>query len=139
MGSHLFYRGIWIRWISFVLYSWFSSLLILDMMDVLCVADGMEIPFRKGQRAVFVINDAVIVAFSVLVLWTWNWMKQIDLKQFKHSCYTLYVPEQLGMEIVVFLVVFVFTFGLCENQLSRLVVKNVVLPFGVVMVLFINF
>ena len=100
--SHLFYRGPWIRWISFVLYSWFSSLLILDLMDVLCIAEGDHIPFGRDQRAVFIINDAVIVGYSVICISVWNGMKAIDLKQFKHSWFTLYVPEKLGTEICVF-------------------------------------
>merc|ERR1711971_555945 len=117
--SHLFYRGCWRRWASFILYSAFSSLLILDLMDVLCIADGDRIPFESDQRAVFLFHDVVIMGFSVMVLSLWNTMKAIDFEQSKSSWTTLYVADELGTEALVFMAVFMVVFGLYETWLSR--------------------
>ena len=157
MRCHFFYRGDKIRWCSFLIYSWFSSLMILELMDSLCLGrfdvDNSwklrEEILRQSslcgiKRIKFITCDTVIVIYCVMVLSVWNRLKRIDMRYFRQyrTMYLYYdlCVDQMGIkEVFVFIGMFLLTFALCETWLQDMIIKKTVLPFTVIIVLIINF
>merc|ERR1712228_521712 len=134
---HFFYRGPIIRWITFLIYCWFSSLMILQLMDSLCLGriDEAQNEVCNVKRIAFITCDTLLVIYCVMVLTVWNKLKSIDMDCLRRMAvnkypYYLEVESYAIREIFVFIGVFVLTFALCETWLHWLVVDRMMLPFS---------
>ena len=145
MRCHLYYRGWKARWITFVSYSWWNSLMILQLMDNVCIKNifnnNENWEFFGMKRFKFISCDIAIVVYGVFVMWLWMRLKNVDIEWAN----TLYVNYKLNVkgypiwEVAIFIAVFLGTFALSETVLAQLMVKQMLIPLTVVLVLVVNF
>ena len=141
MRCHFFYRGGWIRWISYLIYSWFNALMVLQLMDSVCLTDNsLKMKLCPKVRIQFIGCDMVIVIYCIMVLAIWNKLQQIDDEKLMiESKCKLTVKSHGIKEIFIFIAMLIITNFLCETFLSKLVIKKMMLPFTVVVILIANF
>eukprot|EP01083_Nonionella_stella_P059635 156017_1 len=138
MRCHFFYRGFYIRWISYLIYSWFNSLMVLQLMDSVCLSDGqLKSKLCQMHRIKFIGCDMVIVIYCIMVLGIWNRLQFVDAEQLKQ--YKLSVKSHGVKELFVFIGMLVWCNFMCDTFLTKLVVKKMLLPFTVVVILVSNF
>ena len=149
MRCHFFYRGDFVRWSCFAMYCWFSSLMILELMDALCIETNIDVHSKQpspcnAPKIKFVSCDAIIVLYGGITLFLWNRLQKLDMRRFRESgslylYYDLSVDCHALKESLLFAVVFIAVYGLRETLLTDFVVKKTVLPFTVIAVLIFNF
>eukprot|EP01083_Nonionella_stella_P059637 156020_1 len=138
MRCHFFYRGFYIRWISYLIYSWFNSLMVLQLMDSVCLSDGqLKSKLCQMHRIKFIGCDMVIVIYCIMVLGIWNRLQYVDAEQLKQ--YKLSVKSHGVKELFVFIGILVLCNVMCDTFFTKLVVKKMLLPFTVVVILVSNF
>ena len=139
MRCHFFYRGCWIRWISYLIYSWFNSLMVLQLMDSVCLSNGeLKTKLCHMHRIKFIGCDMVIVVYCIMVIGIWSKLQQVD-SSLNVKGYKLDVKGHGVKEIFIFVIMLIMTNFLCETYLSKLVIKKMMLPFTVVVILVTNF
>eukprot|EP01084_Bolivina_argentea_P221008 374438_1 len=139
MRCHFFYRGFYIRWISYLIYSWFNSLMVLQLMDSVCLNDGeLKTKLCNAHRMKFIGCDMVIVIYCIMVLGIWNRLQYVDTKYLKQY-HKLKVTSHGVKELFIFIGVLVIANFLCEGYFTKLVVKKMLTPFTVVLILVSNF
>ena len=131
MKCRLFYRGEYIRWTSFLMYCWFCSLMMVQLIDTVCMKH-LEL-FGNAKNFGIIACDIMVFGYGTFVLWIWSQLKQNTLE----CNYYLQVEGYTILEILLFIFVFILTFGLYESWLTELLVKK--MTFTVIIVLVINF
>ena len=138
MRCHFFYRGFYIRWISYLIYAWFNALMVLQLMDSVCLSDGkLQTKLCQMHRIKFIGCDMVIVVYCIMVLGIWNKLQSVNDEKLK--LYKLNVPSHGVQEMFVFIGMLVMANFMCETFLSRLIVKKMLLPITVIVILVANF